>query len=300
MQWLLTGVIIILIIYIGMIRKQIRNISQQMSVRIVKEVNSPVQLELFDTQLNELVVKVNEILALEQKTRQQILLDQQYYKEMISNISHDFRTPLTAVKGYQQLLLKEPLTDEQREKLQVANSHVINLEGLLETFFEYSYLLSQREEPQIEQVRLDLIVEEYVAGLYTQFEQKGISVEIVAEDGSLLLNSDSSMLRRIVQNLLTNALQHSEYAVTVQFSQDETYTYFSVRNRVDHIELIHPEQLFERFYTKDRTRKHSSGLGLSIVRLLSERLGGSATATIEGDYLVFTIKLLNNGEVIRG
>lgn len=300
MQWLLAGVIIILIIYIRMIRKQIRNISQQMSVRIVKEVNSPVQLELFDTQLNELVIKVNEILALEQKTRQQSVLDQQYYKEMISNISHDFRTPLTAVKGYQQLLLKEPLTDDQREKLQVANSHVKNLEGLLETFFEYSYLLSQREELQIEPVRLDLIVEEYVAGLYTQFEQKGISVEIVAEDGPLQLNSDASMLRRIVQNLLTNALQHSEYAVTVQFLHDETYTYFSVRNRVDDIELIHPEQLFERFYTKDRTRKRSSGLGLSIVRLLSERLGGSATAAIEGHHLVFTIKLLNNGKVLRG
>ncbi|MER1999507.1 MAG: HAMP domain-containing sensor histidine kinase [Lysinibacillus sp.] len=274
-------------------QRQIRAISRQLLLRQKSDSMSPVQLQLFDASLNKLVEQVNEVLIKEQTTRRLSREEQQYYKEMISNISHDFRTPLTAVKGYQQLLLKDSLQEQQREKVRIAQSHVFNLERLLETFFEYSYLLSQRDEPVYAPVRFDVLVEEYVAGLYTQFENKGIAIEVIAGDSQLVLMSDEGMLRRIIQNLLQNALQHSSYYVRVRFWQDETFCYVSVENRVDDLEAFSPEQLFERFYTKDKTRRKSSGLGLSIVRLLSERLGGSAVSTFRGSNLVFIVKVLN-------
>lgn len=293
MLWMLGAIIFILFGYIYALRKQVRSIDKQLQIRASSDVTSPVQLQLFDRQLNELVAKLNDVLASEQKTRFQSREEQQYYKEMISNISHDFRTPLTAVKGYQQLLLKEQFTVEQRDKLLVAQSHVLYLEKLLETFFEYSYLLSQRDEPMCTIVRLDVIVEEFVAGYYTQFEDKGIAVDIISSGQDVLLSSDEGMLRRIVQNLLQNALQHSHYDVCVRLWQDKDFTYVSVENRVDDVEGMSPEQLFDRFFTNDQSRRRSSGLGLSIVRLLSERLGGSAVAILTGNMLTFTVKILN-------
>ncbi|AIQ65432.1 hypothetical protein PSTEL_22275 [Paenibacillus stellifer] len=294
MMWLFIFIILVQLGYIYYVHRQLRAINVQLGQRMRQKSDQPIRLQLMNRELNQLVKKINQVLQQEMKMRQLSKQEQLYYKEMISNISHDFRTPLTSIKGYQQLIAKGPLNDEQRHKLSIANAHVQNLEHLLETFFEYSYLLSHHNEPQTGHVPLNLIIEEYVAAFYTQFEAKGIGVKLIGSSSIIAMQSDEGMIRRILQNLIQNALQHSEDDVEIRYWQEIEFTYITFKNRIQPQENFSPEQLFDRFYTIDRTRKRNSGLGLSIVRLLSEKLGGSAHAVMENGHLRFIIKLATN------
>lgn len=292
-MWMLVVVIGVLVSYLVYLKRQIRHIHKQVEGYVTEQHQQPISLQLMNHDLNELVKQTNLLIMQHQKTKQYSKQEQLYYKEMISNISHDFRTPLTSIKGYQQLLAKGPLTEDQQQKLKVASNHVKNLESLLETFFEYSYLLSQREQPVAGDVYMDVLLEEYVASYFTQFEQKGIAITLDAPETTVKITSDEMMLRRIIQNLMQNALQHSQEDVEVRYWQTAHHTHITFSNQVELSQEFNPEQLFDRFYTIDRTRKKNSGLGLAIVRLLCETLGGSAHATVEGNRLKFHIQLNN-------
>ena len=130
------------------IQRQLQLMNVQLSQRLHEQYKQPISVELLNKEINQLVANINRILIESQKSRSYIKREEKYYKEMISNISHDFRTPLTAIKGYQQMLLKEPLTEKQLAKLEIAQKHVGRLEQLVETFFEYSYLHSNEDQPK--------------------------------------------------------------------------------------------------------------------------------------------------------
>lgn len=296
-MWILVVVIGVLVSYLVYLKRQIRHIHNQVEGYVTEQHQQPISLQLMNHDLNKLVKQTNRLIMQHQKTKQLSKQEQLYYKEMISNISHDFRTPLTSIKGYQQLLAKGPLTEDQQQKLAVASNHVNNLESLLETFFEYWYLLSQREQPVAGDVYMDVLLEEYVASYFTQFEQKGIIITLDSPENTVKITSDEMMLRRIIQNLMQNALQHSEEDVEVRYWQTEHHTHITFSNQVELKPDFNPEQLFDRFYTIDRTRKKNSGLGLAIVRLLCETLGGAAHATVERNRLTFHIQL--NNELTR-
>ncbi|OXS73010.1 hypothetical protein B1B04_13675 [Lysinibacillus sp. KCTC 33748] len=293
-MWIVAIVVIVgLLFYIFYIQRQLRLINVQLSQRLHEQYTQPISVELLNKEVNQLVVNINRILIESQKSRSYIKREEKYYKEMISNISHDFRTPLTAIKGYQQMLLKEPLTEKQLAKLEVAQKHVGRLEQLVETFFEYSYLHSNEDQPKKNRINISNIVFEEIAGAYAQFEEKGIAVNLPNFE-PLIINSDEEMLLRIVQNLVRNSIMHAQGDVTIKLWLEEEHAYICFQNPIDENIQLNPNQLFDRFYTTDSSRRKSTGLGLSIVRLLAEKLGGSATANIEDGMIEFLVCLKKN------
>ncbi|MDM5248911.1 histidine kinase dimerization/phospho-acceptor domain-containing protein [Lysinibacillus sp. G4S2] len=97
-------IIVGLLFYIFYIQRQLRQINVQLSQRLYEQYTQPISVELLNKEVNRLVANINRVLIEVQKSRSYIKREEKYYKEMISNISHDFRTPLTAIKGYQQML----------------------------------------------------------------------------------------------------------------------------------------------------------------------------------------------------
>lgn len=250
--------------------------------------NQPLHLQLLHRQLNTLVASWNDVLAHEQQLRQASVRQENYYKEFVSNISHDFRTPLTAIKGSLQLLDVSALDVAQQQKHQIALAHVARLEALLHSFFEYAYVMNQQQTPPLKPVQVDALLTEAIAAHYAAFEQQKMRIEFATIEENVWLLSDDEWLSRIFDNLLQNSLSHSAETLTISLQTTESQCIMTFENPLLQPLKQPPEILFERFYHE---QSQSTGLGLAIVRKLVEQLGGNISATATNDSLHFALIL---------
>lgn len=287
---ILAILILILGVYIVYVQSQIRSMSRQLDKRLSENTRQPISLELINSDLNKLATNINKCLKAEETLRLNGIREEKKFKEMIADISHDLRTPLTAIKGYQQLLDTDELTADQRKKLQIARKHSEELGQLIERFFEYSYLLNSEPELHIEKINLTKLVTEGLISFITILEEHNLMVRFDEDTPQVYIAADLEMTTRIVQNLIRNCIQHSIGDITVQISSQKPVTLL-IRNPIKNPEEIDVNRLFERFYTGDKARSHSTGLGLAIVKLLAEQMGGSVCAMIENNLLEIQVIL---------
>lgn len=271
--------VFILIVYIAFIQKQLRSINRQLDKRLSENTRQPLTIDLFSKTINQLAININRCLKLEEKQRLEGIREQKQFKELISNISHDLRTPLTAIKGYQQLLEKETLSDAQLEKLHTAQKYTDELGDLIEYFFEYSYLITARVEPSLEKINLTNLTIECVLSYIGIFEEKNISVNI-EETPPIYVLGDKNMLTRVIENLLNNCAKHSLGDIDVKI-ESKSKARITFINPVNPNININVDKLFHRFYTGDSTRNKSTGLGLSIVEFLVEQMNGNVGAYLD-------------------
>lgn len=277
----------LLLIYIVFMHIQIKNISSQLDIRLNKDTHQPINVSLISRVLNNLVININKSLKAEENFRLKALAEEKEFRGLITNISHDLRTPLTAIKGYQQLMTKGELDKVQRERLEVARKHSDELGNLIEHFFEYSYFSSVEPEINIERINVTNLLTECLVASITSFEEKGISI-VFQETPPIFIESDKELLIRIIQNLIRNCIQHSYGDVVVKLiKEDKVKMIFE--NPIKEGNRIDVNRLFDRFYTGDKARSSSTGLGLSIVKILTEKLGGEAKATVNGNNLRIAI-----------
>lgn len=282
-------IIFLLIVYIIFFQLQLRSINGQLVKRLEEHTRQDLSLELFSKQLNVLAVNINKCLKTEENLRLESIREEKRFKEMIANISHDLRTPLTAIKGYQQLMGKGILTDAQLKKLQIAEKHTDELGALIEHFFEYSYLVNAELEIQMERINLTNLTSECLAEAITVLEQKNINVHF-EESKPVFINADKEMTVRIIQNLIRNCVQHADSDIEVRvFAAKHAVIVF--KNYVKDASEIDADRIFERFYTKDKARSKTTGLGLSIVKLLAEKMGGSTSASLKDGFLEIKVEL---------
>lgn len=281
--------IILLILYIVFLQLQLHDINKLLTKRLKEHTRQPISLALFNKELNALASNINKCLKEEENLRIEALREEKHFKEMISNISHDLRTPLTAIKGYQQLMEKGTLTNEQRYKLQVAEKHADELGVLIEHFFEYAYLVNAEAELNTERINLTNLVTECLAGAIPVFEENNLEVHI-AQTPPVFAKASREAVIRIVQNLIRNCIQHSDGNIEVQVLAEKN-AIISFKNSVKNDCEIDIKHIFDRFYTADNTRSKTTGLGLSIVRLLAEQMGGSTSALLQDGVLDIRVEL---------
>lgn len=285
----LSIIIGVLIVYIVCFQIQIRNINRQLAKRLKEQTRQPISLELFNKDLNSLANYINQCLKAEETLRLEVLQEEKRFKELIANISHDLRTPLTVIKGYQQMLEKGPLNEEQHKKLHIAQRHADDLGDLIEHFFEYSYLTNMDPSLSLQRINLTNLVTENLAEFVTSFEEMNRIIHYVEKQPVIIL-ADREIMVRIIQNLIRNALIHSEGDIKVEI-KSEDYGIMLFKNPVRNPKEIEIERLFERFYTGDKARRKSTGLGLSIVKLLAEQMNGFVTAEMIDKELEIRVKL---------
>lgn len=282
-------IILLLMGYIAFFQIQLRSMNQQMSKRFLEHTRQPISIELFNKQLNHLAHNINQFFKAEEVLRLEVVGEEKRFKEMIANISHDLRTPLTAIKGYQQLMEKEELTANQLQKLHIAQKHARALEELIEQFYQYSSALTADIHIHWERINLTNLVTECLAEYVASFEKEGMSV-IVEEDNAVYAYADRLLTIRVIQNLIRNCLTHGEGHIRVKVYTDQ-YAILSFNNTVSNGSSIDINRLFDRFYTGDKARGNGAGLGLSIVRQLTEKMDGHVNATLDGSELGICVAL---------
>ena len=273
---LLSISVLILFLYIIFILKQLKSINKQLDKRLFENTRQPLNIELFNKTITNLSKNINRCLKLEEKRRLESINDQKQFKELISNISHDLRTPLTSIKGYQQLLEKTPLDKHQVQLLKTAQKSTDELGLLIENFFEYSYLVTAKTEPNLEKININNLIVECVLSYIAIFEEKNLNVNI-KETPPVFVLGDKNMLIRIIENLLNNCAKHSlgDIDIKIEFLQNAKITFTNPINQDTNINV---DKLFHRFYTSDSTRNKSTGLGLSIVEFLVKQMDGNVGA----------------------
>lgn len=282
-------IIMILFIYIYMINRQLKRMYSILNRRLKEDTSQIVSVDLINCHISNLAISINECLKAEENLRLNSFKEEKKFKEMMANISHDLRTPLTAIKGYHQMLEKELLTKEQQNKLRVSMKHTEILGDLIEHFFEYAYMVNNTPKCNLEKINLTNQVAECLADSITMFEERGM--EVIYDDSiQAHVIADKELMSRIIQNLIRNCVQHATgfvHVCIVTYKANEGFTMagISFSNEISENHGIDADRLFDRFYTTDNARKQSTGLGLTIVKLLTEQMNGRVSAKIKDGML---------------
>ena len=270
--WLLT------LAYLVVVLRQITAVRRQLERRLVEDSPAAVTLSLVVPQLEMLSARVNDTVRQAREASTRTRREERRIRSFIADISHDLRTPLTTVRGYLQLLERTELDAAQRERLTVAVRQTRELGVLVDRLYEYAYLLDAEPVLEREPVDAGMLMGECLLGMTAPIEQAGLAVRFDPPTG-LIAVTDRETLTRIVQNLLRNAVQHGREHLTVEVGATEEAVRVQIANGVAPGTGIDAARLFDRFYTADGSRSgRTSGLGLSIVRVLSEQLGGEVAA----------------------
>lgn len=287
---LLAIVICVLLFLLIHIKLQLHLLSQQLNKRLVEGSRNYLDVSLLDHSVSRLASGINKCLVQDDQLRQTLEREEKQFRETIANISHDLRTPLTSIKGYLQLVEKDNPNQLQKKRLAVIRKHANELGDLIEHFFEYSYLLSDDSQIVPERFCLTDETAECIAAAALQLEEKGIDVTIGAF-GHVLVTADRKKTVRIIQNLIRNCIHHSAGDITVNVTESDGFARLTISNPVSDPSAIETERLFDRFYTAEKSRRKSTGLGLSIVRLLSQQMHGSSWAELNGNILSINVAL---------
>lgn len=220
------------------------------------------------------------------KAVEQRIKSERLKTELITNVSHDIKTPLTSIINYVDLLKKEPLEGKAIEYADILEKHANRLKKLTLDLIEASKAATGNITPELVPVNLCELVNQAVGEYSEKLENGNITPVVDMPDEARYIMADGKLFWRVIDNLLSNA---------AKYSQPGTRLYISVTDRAGQVVLdmknisrerlnIAPEELTERFVRGDSSRHtEGSGLGLNIAKSLTELQKGTFTIEIDGD-----------------
>ena len=277
----------VLAVKVYTLRKAASEIAEAFSARLREDTNTLIDISSRDGKMRELAEAVNRELKLLRKQRQQFVNGDRELKEAVAGVSHDLRTPLTAIYGYLELLEREELSPEAARYVARIRGRAEALRELMEELFRYSVVASTPEVSP-EPVNLCRVLEESLISFYGSFTGQGIKPEVTIPEEEIRRNLDPTALTRIFGNIIGNAIKYSDGDFAVTLTPDGTVTFANTAAALSSVDV---GKLFDRFFTVDSARK-STGLGLSIAKLLTERMHGTIGAEYAEGRLVITVSFL--------
>lgn len=277
-------VIFLLLGKIYFLHKSALEIGEAPEDRLASDTNALIDISSRDPYLRQLAANINVQLRQLRSQRHRYQLGDRELKEAVTGISHDLRTPLTAIQGYLDLLEQEEATPNAQRYLSAIENRVEAMTELTEELFRYSLALSQEELP-LEPVCLSAALEESIAAYYAALTSRGIAPQIHLSGKRLEAALNREALGRVLSNILSNALKYSEGDLEIVLSDQGT---ISFSNTVQGLTSVQVGKLFDRFFTVEVAR-NSGGLGLSIAKALTERMGGTIQASLADNKLTIIL-----------
>ena len=277
-SWVLVGVLIIIIVVllikIAFMRKAVKEIEDAFADRLMTDTNTLIDISSRDKYVCHLANSINEQLRKLRKERHKFQQGDLELKNAVTNISHDLRTPLTAICGYLDLLEQEEKSESVCRYVTIIKERTEILTELTEELFQYSVIISTQNVGPKERIAVNSILEESIAGFYTVLHERNIIPNIQLPEKQVVRRLDRASLSRVFSNLLSNAIKYSDGDLEIVLSDDGKITFTNTASALNEIQV---GKLFDRFYTVDTARK-STGLGLAISKTLVEQMEGIISA----------------------
>ncbi len=304
---LLMVICLVLFFYLLALKRALRDFRKEVALTKNPSYDRQLTVSLFDKDLTELAGQINENLAYQKSLKLQSREAEQKWKQSVSDIAHDLRTPLTVIRGNLQMLQKEfSLGEKQQYYLSVCQDKTQTLNNMVNDFFEMSVLESDMAEVPLEQVDITRLLVQFIVEHETLIREYNLTPDIQLPEKSVFVNANTPLVQRILSNLLTNVIKHAKDSFqlslvveekedmgTISKTESEKQQYCDIlfSNFVDEREEIDVERLFSRTYQGSKARgKSGAGLGLYIVSLLAKKQGAEVFAVCENHMLSIGIR----------
>lgn len=295
------AVIMVLCAKILLMRKAADEMRKGLSYRLNTDTNTLIDIASRDKAMCALAESLNEELRALRRQRQTYYRGNLALKEAVINISHDIRTPLTAIRGYLELMEAEETTENTARYLSIVSERVEVLSRLTEELFQYTVTAPMEAEngaeatsdekeagfwaegrrQEMPEEDLGRLLEESVLASYAVLMQRGINPDVRLPEQKVKCRINAKKVRRIFENILSNAIKYSDGDLHITLNEQGEVIF---ANHAASLDAVQTGRLFDRFYTVENA-KTSTGLGLAIAKQLTEQMGGSITAWYEDGML---------------
>ena len=283
--------------YIGRLSDAIQRISEG-DLNTTVEVMGDDEFSSMAENLNKMVGDIRKLMDKEREA-------ERTKNELITNVAHDLRTPLTSIIGYLELLSGKaaPLPPEMQKKyIDIAYSKTRRLEKLIEDLFGFTKLNYGKISMHVSKVDIIKLLSQLLEESYPNFANKNLSYELQSNVPAQVINADGNLLARLFDNLINNAIKYGADGkrVLVKVSAQEEIVQVSVTNYGYVIPAAELPLIFDKFYRVEQSRSTTTGgtgLGLAIVKNIVDMHGGRITVKSDLEGTVFTVTLQVNFDI---
>lgn len=218
--------------------------------------------------------------------------------DLLTNVSHDIRTPLTSIIGYLGLLKSSELNEDQAKYIKIAYDKALQMKALAEDLFEYTTLRSSTNNKLVlAPLHVNSMLEQVAAGFELEAEKKNITFNVVTRPRDLVIDADAKMIVRMLNNLISNALKYGHGATEINLIANKVNNKFvelRVENNGEQIPKKSLQKIFDRFYRVESSRNlktGGTGLGLAITKSIVDLHGGTIKCQSTSELTSFIIQL---------
>lgn len=272
---ILTVIILCLVVKICLLKRSAEQIAKSFHERMTIDTNTMIDLPSRDKDMQSLANSINTELKKLKNDRHRYQQGDTELKNAVTNISHDLRTPLTAICGYLDMLDHEEQTENSQRYLRIIHGRTEIMKQLTEELFRYSVFTTVSNGTSNEPVILNSMLEDSLSAFYTALKQSRITPSVSLPDQKVQRLLNRNALSRIFSNIIGNAVKYSDGDLEITLSEEGEVCF---SNHADKLDEIQVGRLFDRFYTVETASSDATGLGLSIARALTEQMGGSISA----------------------
>lgn len=277
---LLSAVILVLILKVFLLKKSAKEIELQIKEKTAEETNSLIEISSADKDMRSLAASLNKELKIVNELRHKYSQGDKELKHAITNISHDLRTPLTAILGYTEMAKRESNEEKAKEYLSIIENRSQKMKELTDELFSYS-MINAEKNLNLHQADIRAVLEDSVAENYVLLTNRNIIPEIEISKIPVIKTIDMVALQRVFSNIISNAAKYSDGDLSIIMKESGEITFSNTAEKLSTIEV---GRLFDRFFTVEDGRK-STGLGLSIAKGLTEKMGGKISVNYDNGKL---------------
>ncbi|MFC6331646.1 sensor histidine kinase [Paenibacillus septentrionalis] len=293
---LLSAALIAQTLYMLIYRNQIKDIGNQLSFISEHQSFKFIHMHMRNKEMYQLVQSCNHLLRSQRELNQKFIQKNEEVNTTIVSLSHDIRTPLTSLGGYLQLAERAEDCEEKSSYIHLALTRMKQITSLVDELFYYTKLQNRQYALELEALDVIDMLHKRLFSVIDEFSRLGKEPDMYLPESPVYIFGNAKALERVFENILSNYFLHGNGNLCIRYEDKLGEATLHFTNQVGENHNIEGDKVFTRFYKVDPSRTlHSTGLGLSIVQSLMEKMNGNAKVQVDGNLFCLSATFKKNG-----